>query len=63
MSQSILPKSVDTIALGVSKNVHCEHDYSEKTWICGKCGYEINPDVLKKIAETSWGKISSTTVY
>ena len=53
----------DTIARGVGEKYHCEHDYSDKTWRCVKCGYEISPAVLKKIAETSWGKISSTTVY
>ena len=56
-------KTSDLIVRGVGEKGHCEHDYSDKTWRCVKCGYEINPDVLRKIAETSWGKISSTTVY
>jgi hypothetical protein len=42
---------------------HCQHEYSDKTWRCNKCGYEIPLDLLSKIAETGWGKIESITVY
>jgi len=39
-------KTSDLIVRGVGEKGHCEHDYSDKTWRCVKCGYEINPDVL-----------------
>ncbi|MGA2783814.1 MAG: hypothetical protein ABSF09_03845 [Candidatus Bathyarchaeia archaeon] len=46
----------------MNKKVHCEHEYAEKTWICGKCGYQITSDLLGKVGETGWGKIRGTTV-
>ena len=60
----MMPKLAESIALkSLNKKFHCQHEYAEKTWICVKCGYEIRSDVLRKIAETSWGKIGRTTVY
>ncbi|MGD0422562.1 MAG: hypothetical protein ABSA92_03800 [Candidatus Bathyarchaeia archaeon] len=44
-----------------SSKTHCQHEYSEE-WKCGKCGYEILPELLGKIAETGSGRILSTTV-
>jgi len=45
-----------------SKKVHCQHEYPDNEWKCGKCGYEIVPDLIGKIAETGSGRILSTTV-
>jgi hypothetical protein len=41
---------------------HCQHEYPDDTWKCGKCGYQILPDLLGKIAETGSGRIMATTV-
>jgi hypothetical protein len=46
-----------------SNGVRCQHEYPDNTWRCVKCGYEILPELIGKIAETSSGKIMSTTVY
>jgi hypothetical protein len=47
-----------------SNGVRCQHEYpDDNAWKCGKCGYEILPELIGKIAETSSGKIMSTTVY
>jgi hypothetical protein len=45
-----------------SNRIHCQHEYPDNTWKCGKCGYQILPDLLGKIAETGSGRIMSTTV-
>ncbi|HUO42310.1 MAG TPA: hypothetical protein VMU35_04980 [Methylomirabilota bacterium] len=45
-----------------SKKIHCQHEYPDNEWKCGKCGYEILPDLIGKIAETGTGRILSTTV-
>lgn len=44
------------------KKSHCQHEYPDNEWKCGKCGYEILPDLIGKIAETGSGRILSTTV-
>jgi len=42
---------------------HCQHEYSDdNTWKCVKCGHQIQPDLLGKIAETGSGRIMSTNV-
>jgi len=45
-----------------TKKIHCQHEYPDNEWKCGKCGYEIMPDLIGKIAETGTGRILSTTV-
>jgi hypothetical protein len=45
-----------------SKKYLCQHEYPENTWKCGKCGYEILPELMGKIAETGSGRIMSTNV-
>lgn len=59
----MLPSSVENIAIrNLDRKFHCQHDYPDETWKCLKCGYQICPDVLSKIAETGFGKIMCTTV-
>jgi ribosomal protein L40E len=45
-----------------NKKTHCQHEYPDNAWKCGKCGYQLLPDLLGKIAETGSGRIMSTTV-
>ncbi|MGA2627309.1 MAG: hypothetical protein ABSF63_09675 [Candidatus Bathyarchaeia archaeon] len=46
-----------------SERLHCQHEYpDENAWKCGKCGYQILPDLAGKIAETGSGRIMSTNV-
>jgi hypothetical protein len=53
---------MSSIAMKKSSNrIHCRHEYSD-TWKCGKCGYQIPPDLMGKIAETGAGKIMATIV-
>ncbi|MFI5450304.1 MAG: hypothetical protein ACHQ03_11140 [Candidatus Bathyarchaeia archaeon] len=43
--------------------IHCQHEYpDDNAWKCGKCGYQILPDLIGKIAETGSGRIMSTNV-
>ncbi|MGA2625857.1 MAG: hypothetical protein ABSF63_02200 [Candidatus Bathyarchaeia archaeon] len=52
-----------TIAIKESSNrIHCQHEYPDSTWKCVKCGYQILPDLIGKIAETGSGKLMSTIV-
>ena len=56
-------RAMANIAMKKSGNrTHCQHEYPDDTWKCGKCGYQILPDLLGKIAETGSGRIMSTTV-
>ncbi|MGA2626124.1 MAG: hypothetical protein ABSF63_03565 [Candidatus Bathyarchaeia archaeon] len=42
---------------------HCEHEYAnDNTWKCEKCGHQILPDIIGKIAKIGSGKIRSTNV-
>jgi len=45
-----------------NKKIRCQHEYPDNEWICGKCGYEIHPELVGRIAETGSGRILSTTV-
>jgi len=45
-----------------SERYQCQHEYLENTWKCRKCGYEIVPELMGKIAETGSGRIMSTNV-
>jgi hypothetical protein len=45
-----------------SRKPHCQHEYPENTWKCGKCGHEILPELTEKIAETGSGRIMTTKV-
>jgi hypothetical protein len=45
-----------------SRKPHCQHEYPENTWKCGKCGHEILPELIGKIAETGFGRIMTTNV-
>lgn len=45
-----------------SKKLHSQHEYHDDAWKCGKCGYEILPDLIGKIDETGSGRILSTPV-
>jgi hypothetical protein len=46
-----------------SDKLHCQHEYpDDNAWKCGKCGYQILPDLVGKIAETGSGRIMSTNV-
>jgi DNA-directed RNA polymerase subunit RPC12/RpoP len=45
-----------------SKKIRCQHEYADNEWKCEKCGYEILPELMGKIAETGSGRILSTTV-
>lgn len=51
-----------SIEMKSSKKIRCQHEYPDNEWKCGKCGYEILPELIGKIAETGTGRISSTTV-
>ncbi|MGP8070478.1 MAG: hypothetical protein ACLP5V_11370 [Candidatus Bathyarchaeia archaeon] len=52
-----------TIAIKESgSRIPCQHEYPDGTWKCVKCGYQILPDLIEKIAETGSGKIMSTVV-
>jgi hypothetical protein len=46
-----------------SKELHCEHEYQSNKWRCMKCGYQIPPELIARIAETGSGKIMATLVY
>jgi len=46
-----------------SESLHCQHEYpDDNAWKCGKCGYQILPDLVGKITETGSGRIMSTNV-
>jgi len=47
---------------GLTNRFHCQHEYPGNSWKCGKCGYQILPDLIGKIAETGSGRIMSTNV-
>jgi len=53
-----------TITIKESMNrLHCQHEYPDNMWKCGKCGYQIPPDLISgKIAETGSGRVMSTNV-
>jgi ribosomal protein L40E len=56
-------RAMASIAMKKSnKKTHCQHEYPDNAWKCGKCGYQLLPDLLGKIAETGSGRIMSTTV-
>ncbi|MGP8071393.1 MAG: hypothetical protein ACLP5V_16075 [Candidatus Bathyarchaeia archaeon] len=47
----------------LDNGIHCQHEYADdNAWKCGKCGYQILPDLAGKIAETGSGRIMSTNV-
>jgi PHP family Zn ribbon phosphoesterase len=57
------PRPVEEMAVrNLNRKFQCQHDYPDETWKCSKCGYEIHPDVLGKIAETGCGRIMNTNV-
>jgi ribosomal protein L40E len=45
-----------------NKKTLCQHEHPDNAWKCGKCGYQLLPDLLGKIAETGSGRIMPTTV-
>jgi PHP family Zn ribbon phosphoesterase len=45
-----------------SNRYRCQHEYPENEWKCAKCGHEILPDLIEKIAVTSMGTIMATIV-
>jgi hypothetical protein len=48
---------------GLTNRFHCQHEYPDNTWKCGKCGYQIPLELISgKIAETSSGRVMSTNV-
>ena len=48
--------------LNETNQIHCQHEYSDNTWKCAKCGYQILPGLIGKIAETGSGEIMTTVV-
>jgi hypothetical protein len=47
---------------GLANRFHCQHEYPDNSWKCGKCGYQIPAALIGKIAETGSGSIMSTNV-
>ena len=48
---------------GLMNRFHCQHEYPDNMWKCGKCGYQIPFDLISgKIAETGSGRVMSTNV-
>ncbi|MFI5449457.1 MAG: hypothetical protein ACHQ03_06815 [Candidatus Bathyarchaeia archaeon] len=57
-------RSMATITVKESmNNFHCQHEYPDNMWKCGKCGYQIPSDLISgTIAETGLGRVMSTNV-
>jgi hypothetical protein len=51
-----------TVMKESSNRIHCQHEYPDGTWKCAKCGYQILPELIGRIAETGSGRIMSTVV-
>jgi hypothetical protein len=47
---------------GLTNRFHCQHEYPDNSWKCVKCGYQIPPSLIGKIAETGSGSVMSTNV-
>ena len=47
---------------GLANRFHCQHEYTDNTWKCGKCGYQIPSELIVRIADTGSGRVMSTNV-
>ncbi len=47
---------------GLTNRFHCQHEYPGNSWKCGKCGYQIPPGLIAKIADTGSGREMFTNV-
>ncbi|HYW01778.1 MAG TPA: hypothetical protein VE862_09920 [Candidatus Acidoferrum sp.] len=66
---TITAMNVQTVTLseyrkspGLTNRFHCQHEYPDNTWKCTKCGYQIPPGLIAKIADTGSGREMSTNV-
>jgi len=47
---------------GLTNRFHCQHEYPNNSWKCRKCGYQISPGLIAKIADTGSGREMATNV-